>query len=86
MTLRAGAIGSLVLLMSVPLLAQVEVVPRQTIVDKELGWLKVYNFKPETQLLKVDTRVYSPAQRTIAVDLANWMQACYQPIGGSSTR
>lgn len=49
---------------------------------KEMGWLKVYDFKGASETLKVDTRVYSPAQRTIAADQANWMQASYSPIGG----
>jgi hypothetical protein len=80
MRVRAGVIGSLVLVLSVPLLAQD--IPRASIVDKEMGWLKVYNFPPATTPLKVDDRVYSPAQRTMAVDLANWMQAGYNPIGG----
>ena len=73
-------IGALVIVLSVPLLAQP--IPPGSIVDKEMGWIKVYNFPPATEPLKVDTRVYSAAQRTIAVDLANWMQATYSPIGG----
>jgi hypothetical protein len=66
--------------LSVPLLAQP--IPPASIVDKEMGWIKVYNFPPASEPLKVDTRVYSVAQRNIAVDLANWMQASYSPIGG----
>jgi len=73
-------IGSLAIALSVPLLAQP--IPPVTIADKELGWIKVYDFKPTSEPLKVDTRVYSAAQRNIAVDLANWMQASYSPIGG----
>ncbi len=76
----AGLIGSLAIALSVPLLAQP--IPPASIADKELGWIKVYNFPAVTEPLKVDTRVYSAAQRTIAVDLANWMQASYSPIGG----
>jgi hypothetical protein len=76
----AGLIGSLAIALSVPLLAQP--IPPVTIADKELGWIKVYDFKPTSEPLKVDTRVYSAAQRNIAVDLANWMQASYSPIGG----
>ncbi|MEO6437434.1 MAG: hypothetical protein ABIP55_16945, partial [Tepidisphaeraceae bacterium] len=53
-----------------------------SIVDKEMGWMKVYDFKGLNEPLKVDQRVYSAVQRTIAVDLANWMQASYSPIGG----
>ena len=73
-------IGSLAIALSVPLHAQP--IPPVTVADKELGWIKVYDFKPTTEPLKVDTRVYSAAQRNIAVDLANWMQASYNPIGG----
>ena len=77
---RAGLIGSFAIVLSVPLLAQP--IPPASIADKELGWIKVYNFAPATEPLKVDTRVYSTAQRNIAVDLANWIQASYSPIGG----
>ena len=80
MRLLAGLIGSLTIALSAPLLAQP--IPPASIADKEMGWIKVYNFPPATEPLKVDTRVYSAAQRTIAVDLANWMQASYNPIGG----
>jgi hypothetical protein len=76
----AGLIGSLAIALSVSLRAQP--IPPVTIADKELGWIKVYDFKPTSEPLKVDTRVYSAAQRNIAVDLANWMQASYNPIGG----
>ena len=47
-----------------------------------MGWIKVYNFPAATEPLKADTRVHTAAQRTIAVDLANWMQASHSPIGG----
>jgi hypothetical protein len=76
----AALIGWLVVSLSVPVLAQP--IPAASIADKELGWIKVYDFKPTSEPLKVDTRVYSAAQRNIAVDLANWMQASYSPIGG----
>jgi hypothetical protein len=75
----AALIGSLAIALSVPLHAQP--IPPVTVADKELGWIKVYDFKPTSEPLKVDTRVYSAAQRNIAVDLANWMQASYNPIG-----
>ena len=77
---RATLIGSLTIALLVPLLAQP--IPPASIADKEMGWLKVYAFKEQSEPLKVDTRVYTAAQRTIAVDLANWMQASYSPIGG----
>src|SRR6187549_3366754 len=80
MTLRVGLIGSLAIALSAPLLAQP--IPPASIADKEMGWIKVYNFPAATEPLKVDTRVYSTIQRNIAVDLANWMQASYSPVGG----
>ena len=76
----AWLIGSLAIALSVPLLAQA--IPAASIADKEIGWLRVYDFKETTEPLKVDTRVYSAAQRNVAVDLGNWMQASYTPIGG----
>jgi len=80
MRARAGLIGSLAIALSVPLLAQT--IPPASIADKEMGWLKVYDFKGTSAPLKVDHRVYSPAQRAISMELANWMQASYSPIGG----
>jgi hypothetical protein len=77
---RAGLVASLAIVLSAPVLAQP--IHPATIADKELGWIKVYHFPPATEPLKVDTRVYSTSQRNIAVDLANWMQASYNPIGG----
>ncbi len=76
----AGLLASIALALSVPLLAQV--IPPASIADKEMGWVTVHNFKGATAPLKIDRRVYSPAQRTIAMELANWMQASYSPIGG----
>ncbi|MCC7241916.1 MAG: hypothetical protein IT180_08325 [Acidobacteria bacterium] len=77
---RSGLIGSFAIALAVPLLAQT--IPPASIADQELGWAKIYNFKGATAPLKVDHRVYSAAQRTIAMELANWMQASYSPIGG----
>ena len=58
----AGLIGSFAIYLSVPLLAQP--IPPVTIADKELGWIKVYDFKPTSEPLKVDTRVYPPLSAT----------------------
>lgn len=80
MRVRAAWIGSLAIALSVSLSAQP--IPPASIVDKEMGWIKIYNFTGTSEPLKVDTRVYSGVQRTVAVDLANWMQATYSPIGG----
>ncbi len=49
--------------------------------DQVLGWIKVYDYKPATAPITVDTRVYSPAQLSIARLFANWMQASYLPKG-----
>ncbi len=80
MRTRAGWIASFAIALSVSLSAQP--IPPASIVDKEMGWLKVYDFKGTSIPLKVDHRVYSPTQRTISMELANWMQASYSPIGG----
>jgi hypothetical protein len=80
MRVRAGLIGSLAIALAIPALAQV--IPPASIADKEMGWMKVHAFKGTSEPAKVDHRVYSPAQRTIAMELANWMQASYSPIGG----
>ncbi len=80
MRVRAAWMSSIALALGVPLLAQI--IPPASIADKEIGWLKIYDFQGSTEPLKVDVRVYTPAQRTIAADLANWMQASYSPIGG----
>jgi len=80
MKVPAGLLASIALALSVPLVAQV--IPPASIADKEMGWVKVYNFTRASEPLKIDRRVYSPTQRTIAMELANWMQASYNPIGG----
>ena len=43
--------------------------------------MKVYDYKGATVPITVDTRVYSPAQLSIAQLFANWMQASYLPKG-----
>lgn len=50
--------------------------------DETLGWKKIYHFGPAKQPLKVDDKTYSAAQISMAGQLANWMQASYQPKGG----
>lgn len=57
-------------------------IPRQSIEDSVLGWMKVYNFKGAKAGMKVDDKVYSVAQLSICDSLANWMQASYTPKGG----
>jgi hypothetical protein len=53
----------------------------QSIEDKMLGWMKVYNFKGAKAPQKVDDKIYSAAQLSICDTLANWMQASYMPKG-----
>ena len=57
-------------------------IPRSEIEDSVLGWMKVYNFKGAKQSLKVDDKIYSIAQLSIADSFANWIQASYIPKGG----
>jgi hypothetical protein len=76
----ARVIASVAIACSIPAFAQV--IPPASIAEKELGWVKPYEFKGTREPLAVDHRVYSAAQRAIAMDLANWMQASYSPIGG----
>ena len=64
MKARAGLIGPFAIALLAPLLAQT--IPPASIADQEMGWAKIYNFKGATEPLKVDDRVYSPAQRTIS--------------------
>src|SRR4051812_44139053 len=57
-------------------------IPRQSIEDSVIGWMKVYNFKGTKEPLKVDTKIYSAAQLSIGDSIANWIQASYLPKGG----
>ena len=70
------------LALTVHITAFAQRIPAASIADKDMGWREVYNFRAQSEPLTVGTRVYSAAQRTIAVDLANWMQASYSPVGG----
>lgn len=56
-------------------------IPRASIEDKVLGWIKIYDYKAPTLPVKADGRVYSPAQLSIGQLFARWMQASYQPVG-----
>ena len=55
---------------------------QQSIDESQLGWYKVYKFKGASEVKKIDNRVYSIAQQSIADSLANWMQASYLPKAG----
>jgi hypothetical protein len=57
-------------------------IPTREIEDSVLGWMKVYNFKGVREPLKVDAKLYSPAQQSIADSIGNWIQASYLPKGG----
>ncbi len=54
----------------------------ESIEDSVFGWMKVYNFKGAKAPVKVDDKLYSVAQLSIADSFANWMQATYLPKGG----
>jgi hypothetical protein len=72
MRARAALIGSLALVWSLSgtaLSAQTQPIPRSTLEDQVLGWIKVYDYPPATAPITVDTRVYSPAQLSIARSL-----------------
>jgi len=57
-------------------------IPRQSIEDSVIGWMKIYHFKGSKEPLKVDTKTYSAAQLSVGDSLANWIQASYIPKGG----
>ena len=84
MRLRVTSIGSLAIalwLSGAAPLAQAVLIPRQSLEGQVLGWIKVYDYKGATLPIKMDERVYSPAQLSIAQLFANWMQASYLPTG-----
>jgi hypothetical protein len=82
MRTRAALIGSLAVALSLSgTAASAQAIPPQSIEDQVLGWIKIYDYKGATQPIKVDQRVYSPAQLSIAQLFANWMQASYLPTG-----
>lgn len=69
------------LLAAVASTATAQQVPRQSLQDSVIGWMKVYKFTGARAPLTVDTRRYSPAQLSIADSIANWIQASYTPKG-----
>src|SRR5665647_3249181 len=64
------------------LLSFAQPIPRQSIEDSVIGWVKVYHFKGTKESKKVDDKFYSAAQLSICDSFANWMQASYIPKGG----
>ncbi len=57
-------------------------IPRESIEDRTIGWMKSYHFNGAKEPLKVDDKLYSVNQLSIADSLANWMYASYMPKGG----
>jgi hypothetical protein len=57
-------------------------IPRQSIADTEIGWIKVYQFKGAKTRLTVDDKIYSVHQLSLCDSFVNWMQASYIPKGG----
>lgn len=82
MRARVAFIGSMAIALSLSgTVPSAQEVPRQSIEDKVLGWVKIYDYKGATLPITADGRVYSPAQLSIARLFANWMQASYLPTG-----
>jgi hypothetical protein len=82
MRARAVSIGALALAWVLSGTApSAQEIPLRSMEDKVLGWITTYDYKPATAPITVDTRVYSPAQLSIARLFANWMQASYLPKG-----
>lgn len=59
-----------------------QAIPRASIEDKVIGWMKVYNFQDSKEPLKVDDKLYSVAHLSTAASFGNWIQASYTPKGG----
>lgn len=57
-------------------------IPRASVEDKVIGWVKTYNFQDSKEPLKVDDKLYSAAQLSTAASFGNWIQASYTPKGG----
>ncbi|MEI6667094.1 MAG: hypothetical protein WCP29_02985 [Acidobacteriota bacterium] len=82
MRICAALIGSLVMALSLSATAPLaQAIQPPSIEDKVLGWIKIYDYKGAALPIRVDQRVYSPAQLSIAQLFANWMQASYLPTG-----
>lgn len=64
------------------LLSFAQPIPRQSIEDSVIGWMKVYHFKGVKETKNVDNKLYSAAQLSVCDSFANWMQASYLPKGG----
>jgi len=83
MKTRAASIGSVAVMVwslcgTTP---SAQWLPRESLEDQVLGWIKIYDYKTAPLPIKVDQRVYSPAQLAIAQLFTKWMQASYLPKG-----
>jgi hypothetical protein len=76
------ALLSLVILVLIFNSTSAQPIPRQSIEDSVIGWMKVYHYKGVKESKKVDDKLYSPAQLSVCDSLVNWMQASYIPKGG----
>jgi hypothetical protein len=78
----AALLGSLAIALSLSGTSpSAQAVPPQSIEGKALGWMKIYDYKGAPAPIRMDGRVFSPAQLSIAQLFANWMQASYLPTG-----
>ncbi len=57
-------------------------IPRESIADTVIGWIRLHDFTGARKPLKVDDKLYSPAQLSMGDAFASWMQASYTPKGG----
>jgi len=69
------------LLAAIPSTASAQQIPRKSIEDSVIGWMKVYKFSGPRAPMTVDAKRYSAIQLSIADSLANWVQASYTPKG-----
>lgn len=82
MRVRSTSIGVLAIaLLLAPTTPSAQSIPRQSVDDQVLGWMRVLTAAAAPQPVKVDHRVFSSAQLSIARLFANWMQASYLPKG-----
>lgn len=78
--MKPHAVVVLISLAAAALSAQA--IPKDTIRDKEIGWMEVYSTAKPVAAATVDHRHYSSAQLAVAQQLRAWMQATYVPKAG----
>ena len=59
-----------------------QIIPRETIANTEIGWIRMHTVPGPRKPLKVDDKLYSPEQLSFGDAFATWMQASYLPKGG----